>query len=214
MFENFVSCDAHRFVVAPSVTQQPRSSSRRRGKCGNDLLLSSARVIFDRAPLLKGSTVVWRWSELNTRGRHLLVEYTGCDPNVLDDLKRIETLMNQAAIAARTNIVASVFQPFEPQGVTGVIVVEESHLSIHTWPEYGYAAVDFFTCGDSMPELAHEVLVVGLKAQYAELMHVERGAGVPGRGIQLRSHHTEVNAEAAAVTLGDADESAMARLVS
>ena len=117
---------------------------------------------------------------MNTRGRHLLVEYTGCDPNVLDDLKRIETLMNEAAAAARTRIVASVFQPFEPQGVTGVVVVEESHLSIHTWPECGYAAVDFFTCGESMPERAHEVLVAGLKAQFAELMHVERGTRVPG----------------------------------
>ena len=146
---------------------------------------------------------------MNTRGRHLLVEYIGCDPNVLDDLKRIETLMNEAALAARTNIVASVFQPFEPQGITGVVVVEESHLSIHTWPEHGYAAVDFFTCGDSLPERAHEVLAAGLKAQYAELMHVERGSGVPGRGIQLRSHHTEVHAHQQ-----PSDEPALARLVS
>ena len=120
--------------------------------------------------------------------------------SVLDDLKRIEALMNEAARAAQTNIVASVFQPFEPQGVTGVVVVEESHLSIHTWPESGYAAVDFFTCGDSMPERAHEVLVAGLRAQYAEVMHVERGSRVPGRGMQLRSHRTEVNADRAATT--------------
>lgn len=130
---------------------------------------------------------------MNTRGRHLLVEYTGCDRDVLDDLKRIEALMNEAALAARANVVASVFQPFEPQGVTGVVVVEESHLSIHTWPEYGYAAVDFYTCGEAMPELAHEVISAGLRAQYSELMHVERGFAVPGRGIQLRSHYTEVN---------------------
>ena len=147
---------------------------------------------------------------MNTKGRHLLVEYTGCDPNVLDDLKRIESLMNEAATAAQTNIVASVFQPFEPQGVTGVVVVEESHLSIHTWPEHGYAAVDFFTCGDSLPERAHEVLAAGLRAEFAEVMLVDRGSGVPGRGIQLRSHHTEVNAGQAA----SGDEPVMARLVS
>jgi S-adenosylmethionine decarboxylase proenzyme len=123
-----------------------------------------------------------------------LVEYTGCDYNVLDDLKRIEALMNEAATAARATIVASVFQPFEPQGVTGVVVVEESHLSIHTWPEHGYAAVDFFTCGDSLPERAHEVLFAGLRAQCAEVMHVDRGYGAPGRMIQLRSHHTELSA--------------------
>lgn len=130
---------------------------------------------------------------MNTRGRHLLVEYTGCDFTILDDLKRIEALMNEAARAAQTNIVASVFQPFEPQGVTGVVVVEESHLSIHTWPEHGYAAVDFFTCGDSTPERAHEVLQAGLRAQCSEVMLLDRGTGVPGDGIQLRSHRTELS---------------------
>ncbi|MGD8860399.1 MAG: adenosylmethionine decarboxylase [Myxococcales bacterium] len=128
---------------------------------------------------------------MNTRGKHLLVEYTGCDSDVLDDLKRIEALMNRAAIAARANIVASVFQPFEPQGVTGVVVVEESHLSIHTWPEYGYAAVDFFTCGEADPELAHEVLQEGLGATCAEIMKVDRGYGAPGAQIHLRNHRTE-----------------------
>jgi S-adenosylmethionine decarboxylase proenzyme len=122
-----------------------------------------------------------------------LVEYTGCDFQILDDVKRIEALMNEAARAAQTSIVASVFQPFEPQGVTGVVVVEESHLSIHTWPEHGYAAVDFFTCGDSSPERAHEVLFAGLRAQCAEVMLVDRGAGVPGQGIHLRGHRTEVS---------------------
>jgi S-adenosylmethionine decarboxylase proenzyme len=130
-------------------------------------------------------------SELNTRGRHLLVEYTGCDGSVLDDLKRIEALMNQAAKAARTNIVASVFQPFEPHGVTGVVVVEESHLSIHTWPEHGYAAVDFFTCGESVPEAANRVLGEGLKAERAEVIFVDRGLSTTGPSMRLRSHSTE-----------------------
>jgi S-adenosylmethionine decarboxylase len=130
-------------------------------------------------------------SELNTRGRHLLVEYTGCDASVLDDLKRIEALMNQAAKAARTNIVASVFQPFEPQGVTGVVVVEESHLSIHTWPEHGYAAVDFFTCGDAIPEMAHRVLSEGLRAERAEVIFVDRGFSHTGPSMRMRSHSTE-----------------------
>ena len=132
---------------------------------------------------------------MNTCGRHLLVEYTGCDVNVLDDLKRVEGLMRDAAVAAGTNIVASVFQPFEPQGVTGVIVVEESHLSIHTWPEHGYAAVDFFTCGDGLPEAAHGVLFAGLYAVRAEKMFVERGLGVTGQSMRLRSHSTEFRDE-------------------
>jgi S-adenosylmethionine decarboxylase proenzyme len=124
---------------------------------------------------------------------------------VLDDLKRIEALMNQAAKAARTNIVASVFQPFEPQGVTGVVVVEESHLSIHTWPEHGYAAVDFFTCGESIPELAHRVLAEGLRAERAEVIFVDRGMSQAGsqassqRGtsMRMRSHSMESYGERA-----------------
>ena len=99
--------------------------------------------------------------------------------------------MNQAAKAARTNIVASVFQPFEPQGVTGVVVVEESHLSIHTWPEYGYAAVDFFTCGDSVPEIAHRVLSEGLRAEHAEVIFVDRGLANKGPSMRVRSHAIE-----------------------
>lgn len=120
-----------------------------------------------------------------------MVEYTGCDADVLDDLKRIQNLMKKAARAAHTKIVASVFQPFDPQGVTGVVVVEESHLSIHTWPEHGYAAVDFFTCGDSMPELAHAVLHEGLGAEHAEVMLIDRGSRIPGDGILIRSHRLQ-----------------------
>jgi len=110
---------------------------------------------------------------------------------MLDDLEGIESLMNEAARAARANVVASVFQPFVPQGVTGVVVIEESHLSIHTWPEYGYAAVDFFTCGQADPELAHDVLKRGLSAKVAEVMHVDRGMPTPGPGIHTRSHRVE-----------------------
>ncbi len=134
---------------------------------------------------------------MNARGRHLLVEYTGCDADVLDDLERIEGLMNEAAREAGAKIVASVFQPFVPRGVTGVVVIEESHLSIHTWPEHRYPAVDVFTCGNCLPERAHEVLARGLRAQRFEIMHVDRGLGVPGRMIQVRSHLTESRAELA-----------------
>lgn len=128
---------------------------------------------------------------MNTRGRHLLVEYTGCSTQALNDLQRIEALMNQAAKAAGATIVASVFKPFEPHGVSGVVVIEESHLSIHTWPEHGYAAVDFYTCGNADPQIANEVLAAGLGAQQAEVMHVDRGLGVAGRNLRLRTHRND-----------------------
>lgn len=152
-------------------------------------MLLGARFLDSSQPCL--ARVLWRQVELNTRGRHLLVEYNGCNLDILDDLKRIEGLMRDAAVAAGTRIVASVFQPFDPHGVTGVVVVEESHLSIHTWPESGYAAVDFFTCGDSLPEAAHRVLLEGLDADRAEKIFVERGLSQEGPAMRMRSHTTE-----------------------
>jgi S-adenosylmethionine decarboxylase len=128
---------------------------------------------------------------LNTRGQHLLAEYHGCNVEVLDDLKRIESLLNEAARAAQTKVVASVFRPFVPQGVSGVVVIEESHLSIHTWPEFGYASVDFYTCGSGMPEAAHRVLHKGLRAKHCELMMVDRGLNSDDKGMKMRYHRSE-----------------------
>lgn len=121
-------------------------------------------------------------------GRHLLVEYGGCDRETLDDIERIEVLLRRAAEEAGATVVAAVFHPFSPQGITGVVVVEESHLSIHTWPEHGYAAVDFYTCGDCHPERAHEFLERELGATQSEVMVVERGREPPGASMDVRSH--------------------------
>ena len=127
---------------------------------------------------------------MNTHGRHLLVEYLGCNPEVLNNVVLIQALMEKAAIAAKTNIVFSKFKPFVPQGVSGVVVVEESHLSIHTWPEYGYAAVDFYTCGDGDPNDAHLVLKEGLQATNFEMLYVERGRGLEGGSCMTLQSHT------------------------
>jgi len=81
-------------------------------------------------------------------GRHILAEYAQCDTRVLNDMQRVETIMNEAARQAGATIVESVFHQYNPFGLSGVVVIAESHMSIHTWPEYGYASVDFFTCGD------------------------------------------------------------------
>lgn len=127
---------------------------------------------------------------MDTLGTHLVVEYIGCEFGALNDVDRIRDLMERAARAAQMTIVASVFHPFEPQGVTGVVVLEESHLSIHTWPETGYAAVDFYTCGNGEPTRAHEVLEVGLQARSFQMLEIARGLSPAGLGssMQLRSH--------------------------
>ncbi|HOO32492.1 MAG TPA: adenosylmethionine decarboxylase [Thermotogota bacterium] len=81
-------------------------------------------------------------------GKHLLAEFYDCDQAVLDDVSFVESEMNSAAIISGATVVKSGFHRFLPHGVSGVVIVSESHLTIHTWPEYGYAAVDVFTCGD------------------------------------------------------------------
>lgn len=130
---------------------------------------------------------------MKATGQHLLVEYQACDKEILNNQEMIETMMQQAALAAGTTIVTSVFHPFFPQGISGVVVIEESHLSIHTWPEYGYAAVDFFTCGNGDPEKAHDVLKEGLKSQKWEVMFVNRGELEGHAAMEVRSHVTETD---------------------
>ena len=83
-------------------------------------------------------------------GLHILMEFHECEPQRLDDLTLLKTTMSEAAIASGATIIKSVFHQFSPQGVTGVVVVAESHLAIHTWPERNYAAVDYFTCNENM----------------------------------------------------------------
>lgn len=124
---------------------------------------------------------------LDTTGQHLLVEYWNCNSEVLQDRDRLERIMRNAAVAAGATVVGVVFQNFAPQGVSGVVVVEESHLSIHTWPEHGYASVDFYTCGDCRPEAARELLATELMAGAVETMTVERGHRA-GPGLRVREH--------------------------
>lgn len=118
------------------------------------------------------------------------MEYRGCDPKVLNNITRIEALMRLAVKKAGANAVQSALHPFVPQGVSGVIILEESHISIHTWPEQGYAAMDFYTCGDCDPEAGLEILRQGLGADSAEIMVLDRGMS-PTRSISVARHHQE-----------------------
>ncbi len=99
--------------------------------------------------------------------------------------------MRQAAEAAHATVVGSIFHTFAPQGVSGVVVVEESHFSIHTWPEYGYAAVDCYTCGDCTPQAAHELILKELGAETCEVMTLGRGQYPSQPSIQIIDHHIE-----------------------
>jgi len=109
-------------------------------------------------------------------GQHLLVEYYNCNPEILDDVAGIEKHMNDAALACGATIVQSTFHRFQPWGVSGVVVIAESHLAIHTWPEYGYASVDLYTCGeDIQPDAAYHFLKEALQAELTETQFLKRG---------------------------------------
>ena len=85
--------------------------------------------------------------EASVNGSHVLLELNECDPDLLRDAVVLEQVLKQAAIDGGATVVSSHFHMFAPQGVSGVIIIAESHVTIHTWPERGYAAVDVFTCG-------------------------------------------------------------------
>ena len=83
-------------------------------------------------------------------GKHLLIELYGCDNQKIDDLIFVKKTLIQSAKISGAHIVKTFFHKFSPQGVSGIIVISESHFSIHTWPEHGYCALDIFTCGKNI----------------------------------------------------------------
>ena len=110
------------------------------------------------------------------RGRHLLVDLHGVAAGRLSDPAAIEALLREAARAAGSTPVGAHFHAFGPGlGVTGVLLLQESHISIHTWPEHGFAAVDVFMCGSAQPERAVEVIEATLMAREVRCHEALRG---------------------------------------
>ncbi|WP_248291084.1 adenosylmethionine decarboxylase [Neoroseomonas marina] len=109
-------------------------------------------------------------------GQQIVLDLYGCDDTLIDDIDHVREAMLGAARAARATIVQEVFHRFAPWGVSGVVVIAESHLAIHTWPERGYAAVDVFTCGT---ELGLRAAVAHLQAAFRSsdprLVRLRRG---------------------------------------
>jgi len=113
---------------------------------------------------------------MNALGRHILVEFLGCSPDILNDVSLIETAMVNAAQKAGATVIQSTFHHFSPFGVSGVVVIQESHLAIHTWPEYQYAAVDLFTCGESVDSwISFDLLKKAFEAKNQSLIEMHRG---------------------------------------
>lgn len=115
---------------------------------------------------------------MDTAGRHVIAELWGCEADLLNDLQRIERIMVSAALESGAEVREVAFHKFAPQGVSGVVIISESHLTIHSFPEHGYASVDVYTCGDRIdPKVACEYITRGLKATKREFIEIPRGVG-------------------------------------
>jgi S-adenosylmethionine decarboxylase proenzyme len=114
---------------------------------------------------------------MNPLGVQLLVDLYDCDPAVLDDEGAIRACMMEAARRCGATIVSECFHRYSPHGVSGVVVIAESHLAIHTWPEHGYAAVDLFTCSGALqPEACFSYLREAFRSRYHTTSVIPRGS--------------------------------------
>lgn len=112
---------------------------------------------------------------MDTLGRHLIAEFYGCDHGVLDDEEALRAAIQSAADAIGATVITLVSHRYAPQGVTATALISESHLSIHTWPEHGYAAVDIFTCGGLDPRPGFRWLSTALRAAQCRVQELIRG---------------------------------------
>lgn len=109
-------------------------------------------------------------------GRHLIVDYWGVDTSRLTNTEEVDGVFRESAVASGATVLSSHFHHFgEGCGITGVVVLSESHMSIHTWPERNYCAVDIFMCGSCDPRNALKVLDHYFEGNYSKTQLIERG---------------------------------------
>ncbi|MBQ7567302.1 adenosylmethionine decarboxylase [bacterium] len=109
-------------------------------------------------------------------GTHIITELSGCNTAKLCDLEGVRAALTEAAERAHTNVIDISLHRFEPHGVSGVAVISESHISVHTWPELGYAALDIYTCGElTMPEVGSACLAKHFEAKHVVNSRIKRG---------------------------------------
>jgi len=109
-------------------------------------------------------------------GLHVLLDLEGCPETLLQDTAKIRVCLREAAMRAGATIVGEAFHTFDPPGVSGVLLIAESHLSIHTWPSLGKATLDVYTCGESFnAEAAADLLFENLMATDSRRTVIRRG---------------------------------------
>ena len=125
----------------------------------------------------------------NTRalGRHILLELHDCPKDLLKHPADSEQILLRAAEAMKATVVCSQFHAFSPYGVSGVVIIQESHLTIHTWPEHAYAAVDIFTCGDIDLDSGVTLLKTLFQAKHTAVKQINRGVGLLNEKLKTKN---------------------------
>ncbi|WP_036041299.1 adenosylmethionine decarboxylase [Leptospira alstonii] len=126
---------------------------------------------------------------MNALGKHVIAEFYDCDYETINNHELVEDIMLKSVDLSGATTIKSIFHRFSPYGVSGVVVVSESHFAIHTWPEYGYCAVDVFTCGDLID---NQAALDYLKEKFGSksISVVEMKRGLLNLGVDL--HHKPV----------------------
>ena len=102
-------------------------------------------------------------------GKHYLIDLRDCDPEIIKSVDPTREIVLRAAKECGATILDDHFHQFHPIGVSGVVLIAESHISVHTWPESGFAAADIFTCGEMKPQVAIDIMREGFRAKAASM---------------------------------------------
>jgi len=109
-------------------------------------------------------------------GHHYIVEASGCDPKIISSIEKVQQILVKAAEISGAQVWSVSINRFPPNGVSGIIVISESHISTHTWPEFGYGALDFYTCGNEIdPEKGVVYAVEAFGASTSHITEITRG---------------------------------------
>ncbi len=131
-------------------------------------------------------------------GKHVILELYDCDKELIDSETLVHEVLLEAARIANATVISSTFHQFSPQGVSGMIIIEESHFSIHTWPEHGYAAIDMFTCGDILDNnSAVDYVKDRFKAKSIYMADMRRGILDGDANLKLHELQHEVTSKLA-----------------
>lgn len=113
---------------------------------------------------------------IDTKGTHLILDIWDAASSSLSDLEYVKSTLLNATKKAGATVIGYKFHRFQPSGVSGIILIAESHISIHTWPDKGYASVDIYTCGNKcFPDEAKKQILEAFRAQRTDVARIERG---------------------------------------